>query len=236
MKNVELTINGIPAILWGESTNGVFVAVHGKMSHKSDTVIEILARQAAQKGYQTLSFDLPGHGERKDMPFKIQSCADDLSSIITYVRQLWNWVGLFGCSVGAYCGLTTCSYQPLNQSLFLSPVVDMMGLVEEMMAAFAVTPALLKEHGEIVAGGGQSLYWDDYCYIKSHLIRRWKVPTAILRGEKDELCPKESVEAFARRFRCQLTTVPGGEHFFHTPEQLVAYESWLAQQIKPAKN
>lgn len=35
------------------------------MLNKEDTVIQILAEEALQKGYQVLSFDLPKHGEGK---------------------------------------------------------------------------------------------------------------------------------------------------------------------------
>ena len=50
---------------YGEVRVKNFIAVHGNMSNKEDAVIQILAEEANQKGYQVLSFDLPEHGERK---------------------------------------------------------------------------------------------------------------------------------------------------------------------------
>lgn len=35
------------------------------MSNKEDTIIQILAEEAKQKGYQVLSFDLPGAWRKK---------------------------------------------------------------------------------------------------------------------------------------------------------------------------
>jgi len=32
----KLTIDGIPAIIWGEKSPKVFIAIHGNMSNKSD--------------------------------------------------------------------------------------------------------------------------------------------------------------------------------------------------------
>lgn len=55
---------GIPALLWGPASDRWIIAVHGNFSHKADRVIALLARRAAEKGYRTLSFDLPQHGER----------------------------------------------------------------------------------------------------------------------------------------------------------------------------
>ncbi len=37
------------------------------MSNKEDTVIQKLAEEANQKGYQVLSFDLPEHGRKEQM-------------------------------------------------------------------------------------------------------------------------------------------------------------------------
>ena len=65
MKKEFFKINNIPAVLWGETSEKIIIAVHGNMSHKEDIPIEILAEIGNQKNYQILSFDLPEHGERK---------------------------------------------------------------------------------------------------------------------------------------------------------------------------
>ena len=41
MKITKIKINDIPAIIWGEKSNKVFIAVHGNMSNKEDEVIKI---------------------------------------------------------------------------------------------------------------------------------------------------------------------------------------------------
>ena len=64
MKTQKFMLGDIPAILWGEDSNRVYVHVHGKMSRKE--YAESFAAIAETKGYQTLSFDLPEHGERTD--------------------------------------------------------------------------------------------------------------------------------------------------------------------------
>ena len=59
-----------------------------KYVKQGDVVIEILAEEAFQKGYQVLSFDLPEHGERKsdNTPCKVQFCVSDLSVIMNYAK------------------------------------------------------------------------------------------------------------------------------------------------------
>lgn len=49
MKKEFLKINGIPAILWGEKSENLIIAVHGNSSYKEDTPITILAEIAVGK-------------------------------------------------------------------------------------------------------------------------------------------------------------------------------------------
>jgi alpha-beta hydrolase superfamily lysophospholipase len=90
MKVERIKINNIPAIIWGEKSNKVFIAVHGNMSNKEDEVIKILAEKTTSRGYQVLSFDLPEHGERKDDTTylcKAQNCVEDLKQVIDYAKR-----------------------------------------------------------------------------------------------------------------------------------------------------
>ena len=110
----KFKISDIPAILWGEKSEKLFIAVHGNMSNKEDAVIQILAEEAVRKCYQVLSFDLPEHGERKNdgIPCKVQFCVSDLTIIMNYVEERWNEVSLFACSIGAYFSLL--AYQMID--------------------------------------------------------------------------------------------------------------------------
>lgn len=44
MKTEKININSIPALMYGEESRKVFIAVHGNTSNKEDEVIKILAR------------------------------------------------------------------------------------------------------------------------------------------------------------------------------------------------
>lgn len=120
-------IGNIPATLWGKESEKLVIAVHGNLSHKEDAVIQLLANEAIQKGYQVLSFDLPEHGERKEegTPCKVQICVSNLMEILEYARTQWKELSLFACSMGAYFCLLAYQNLALKKALFLSPVVDM---------------------------------------------------------------------------------------------------------------
>ena len=90
MQKERIQIGNIPAVIWGEKQNKVFIAVHGNMSHKEDTVIQMLAELVTKRGYQVLSFDLPEHGERKeDKSYlcKVQNCVSDLKRVVECAKN-----------------------------------------------------------------------------------------------------------------------------------------------------
>ncbi|WP_017763268.1 hypothetical protein [Bacillus thuringiensis] len=126
-------ISNIPAVLWGDKSDKIFIAVHGNMSNKEDTIIQILAEEAKQKGYQVLSFDLPEHGERKDdnTPCKVQICVSELSIIMNYAKEHWKEINVFACSMGAYFSLLAYQNDVVEKALFLSPVVNMERIIEK---------------------------------------------------------------------------------------------------------
>ena len=223
-----------PAIVWGETSDKVLITVHGNLSHKEDTIIAILADVAVRKGYQVVSFDLPEHGERKDddIPCKVQFCVDDLTKIMRYAQGPWNEFSLFACSMGAYFSLLAYNNSRLKQALFLSPVVDMERIINNMMTWFQVTPERLEKEQTIDTPIGQKLYWDYFCYVKEHPVHTWDVHTSILYGSRDEICEFDTISTFTERFHCDLEIMEAGEHFFHTDDQLHVYSHWLQRYMK----
>lgn len=233
MVKTRMEIEGIPMVVWGEEAVRVFIAVHGNQSNKEDIVIQMLAEEAVRQGYQVISFDLPEHGERRNdsTPCKVQNCVRDLRTIFDYAAECWSEISLFACSMGAYFSLLEYQDELLGQTLFLSPVVDMGRIIDNMMRWFQVSPNQLEKETEIKTPMGQSLYWDYYCYVKNHPIEKWNSPTSILYGDKDELCERDTIELFVRRFHCQIKILDSGEHYFHTQEQLDEFAVWLKRKI-----
>ena len=226
---------GIPALLWGPASDRWIIAVHGNFSHKADRVIALLARRAAEKGYRTLSFDLPQHGERAGgaLPPDPPSCVSDLGAVYEYVRPRAERVALFGCSMGAYFGLLAYHGLPLSQSLFLSPVVNMERIIRDMMAAAGVSEERLRAERLIPVEGGPPLDWDYLDYVRTHPVRfAWESPTSILYGENDALCVWPEIAAFSRRYGAEVRVLPGGQHCFHTPGPLSAFDDWAAGAMR----
>lgn len=233
MENKVFRIEKIPTVIWGESSEKVIIAVHGNMSSKTDVPIEILAKCALAKNYQVLSFDLPEHGDRKDEDTicKPQSCVKDFLTVMEYAKSKWKNISLFANSMGAYFSLLAYHREKIERAWFLSPVVDMQRIIENMMTWFDVTEDKLKNQQTISTPTGQTLYWDYYCYVKKHPITDWAIPTNILYGENDEMCDYDTIIKFAKQFSCELEIVLGSKHYFHTPKQLQKLDEWLEKTL-----
>jgi alpha-beta hydrolase superfamily lysophospholipase len=229
----NLKIGNIPAILWGPKSDELFIVVHGNMSNKASDLIAVFAEQAIARGYQILSFDLPEHGERKRVndDCKIQECVRDLKIIMDYAKSLSNNISVLACSLGAYCTLLTYKRESLRQCLFLSPVVDMEQMINNMMEECKISENKLKEEKEIKTSIRHTLYWDYYCYVKEHPIDEWNNTTSILYGSEDEICEFNVVAGFAKRFNCDLEIMENGKHSFHTKEQMEFFKKWLNKYL-----
>lgn len=230
MKKQSLTINRIPSILWGAPSEHLYIAVHGKHGNKEEA--ERLAEKAGASGFQTLSFDLPEHGGRTDKPCTARNCVAELQAIGTYTAERWKKIALFANSIGAYFSLLAYKDTPLEKALFLSPILDMERLIKNMMKWSGVTEEELRTKGEIPTQFGETLSWPYYSYVRENPVAVWTPPTAILYGTADNLTEREVLDAFARRFHCDVTTIENGEHWFHTEEQIACLDSWLDANMR----
>ena len=132
-------------------------------------------------------------------------------------------------SIGAFFSLSSLDETIADMAYLISPVADMEKLISNMMQWANVSEAELAEKGEIPTSFGETLSWRYLCYVREHPIN-WSVPTRILYGEHDNLTSIETIEAFAERIGAELTVMPGGEHWFHTPEQMRFLDDWITQK------
>ena len=135
---------------------------------------------------------------------------------------------LLANSIGAFFALSSLNETLADKAYFISPVVDMERLILDMLSWAKVTERELAEKGEICTGFGETLSWRFLCYVREHRLS-WRVPTWILYGGHDELTSAETMSAFAERIGAQLTVMPGGEHWFHTREQMRFLEEWIKE-------
>lgn len=137
---------------------------------------------------------------------------------------------LIANSIGAFFAMSALDETLVDRAFFISPIVDMESLICKMMLGANVTETELEEKGTIPAKQGETLSWNYLRYVRKHPIS-WNVPTSILYGGHDNLTSLETVSAFAERHPAKLTVMPGGEHWFHTQEQMDFLTKWLEQEM-----
>ena len=226
MELTELEAAELNASLYGPPADRVWLYVHGKGGCKEEAAD--FAALACPRGWQVLAADLPEHGARRGdgVPLDPWHAAPELRALLGYAKGRWQHTALRCTSLGAWFSLLAFQDRPLDRALFVSPVLDMERLIQEMMSWAGVTESRLEAEGEISTEFGETLSWPYLQYVRAHPVSRWETPTRILWAQKDHLVPRDTVDRFARRFRCSLTAAEGMEHWFHTPEQLAVLRQW----------
>ena len=226
-------IDRIPAVLYGERSDRVWLYLHGKQGCKEEA--EPFARIACPQDAQVLAVDLPEHGARKGSveTFTPWDAVPELERLLSWARKRWKHIALRCTSLGAWFSLLAFGGERLDKALFVSPVLDMERLIRDMMGWAGVSEERLRAEGEIPTGFGETLSWRYLQYARAHPITHWSTPTAILYAGQDHLTGRETVDAFVRRFGCGLTVMENGEHWFHTPEQLSVLKAWEAAHMGP---
>jgi len=233
MKEKQISINGIPAIVWGKRSKKVYLFVHGKMSCKEDA--REFAEIAQKKGYQTVSFDLPEHGVRKPSFYKcdIFNCIKDTRIVADYVFTKWKEVSLSACSLGAQISLQCFKDEDKSRFakvLFQSPIIDMNYLINQMFTWFDLSEDILRSR-KIVDTPVDTMTIDQFDFYKVNTITKWPFETQILYGAKDNMQTYQIHKAFIDSFGGNIFVSENSEHPFMSPEDESIVKTWFEQNI-----
>lgn len=232
MKETFFCMEEIPAVLYGDESDRLYLFVHGKQGRKEEAAA--FAKIVCPKGWQVLAIDLPRHGARQNSAptFDPWHIVPELQAVMGNAKTRWSEVALRATSIGAWFSLLAFQDEPLTKALFVSPVLDMERLIRNMMLWAGVEEARLEAEQEIATDFGETLSWRYLRYVQAHAATNWNINTAILYPGKDNLTERIVVDNFVCRFGCGLTVMEEGEHWFHTPEQLDFLQKWETEQTK----
>ena len=134
MKEQRFNIGALPAVLYGEQGDKVWLFVHGRQGHKEEAAE--FAKFACGKGAQVLAVDLPGHGEREAELDKLTPwhMVQELRALAAYAGERWGSLSIRANSIGAWFCLMSLSEVTLEKSLLVSPVLDMEKLIGKMIS------------------------------------------------------------------------------------------------------
>ena len=172
-------------------------------------------------------FDVLGLDYRGELPWE---AAPQIAAAYDQARRQYDRIFLLANSIGAYFAMLALGDRAPDRALFVSPVLDLERLILDMMGWAGVSEQALREQGEIPTGFGETLSWAYLRYVREHPIT-WQAPTEILYGGGDHLVSRQTVERFATAHGAGLTVLEGGEHWFHTKEQLAFLDGWVKRVL-----
>ena len=129
-------------------------------------------------------------------------------------------------SIGAFFSMSSLDETLIDRAYFISPVVDMKNLIENIMLWTGVSERELAEKQEIPTQFGETLSWAYLTYVREHPVL-WQVPTRILYGAHDNLTSLETIRAFAENTGVEVSVIADGEHWFHTEWQMKFLDQWI---------
>jgi pimeloyl-ACP methyl ester carboxylesterase len=168
-------------------------------------------------------YDVVGFDYFSQSPWEAKK---EFPELFDHLCGAYKSVTIIANSIGAFFTMSALADRKIEKAYFISPVVDMESLIQNMMQWANVTEDDLQKQKEIPTSFGETLSWEYLCYVREHPVA-WTVPTNILYGEKDSLTSYETISAFADRIGAALTVMENGEHWFHTKEQMEFLSDWI---------
>ena len=150
----------------------------------------------------------------------------EIREAVIKLKTKYDSIVLIANSIGAFFSMNAGIDAMIRRAYFISPVVDMEQLILNMMSRANVTEKELAEKGVIPTSFGKDLSWEYLCYVREHPVS-WAVSTRILYGSRDHLTSYETISAFAKAHNAELIVMEGGEHWFHTDEQMRFLDNWI---------
>ncbi|MBQ0098335.1 MAG: alpha/beta hydrolase [Oscillospiraceae bacterium] len=195
-------------------SNKTVIYIHGKGGNIDEA-----------EHYKTLfqNCDIIGFDYKSQTPWEAK---EEFAGFFDKLSKQYKTVILVANSIGAYFAMNSLSDKRIKKAFFISPIVDMKKLIEDMMLYENISENELQRKGKINTSFGQTLSFKYLTYVRENPIN-WTIPTHILYGEKDNLTSKETITEFAKKINATLTVMENGEHWFHTKEQMNFLDDWI---------
>ncbi len=199
--------------------NKIIVYVHGKDGTTEESDL-----------YRSLfpSYDVCGIDYVGTTPWEAGA---EIYEEIRSFGSIYNETILIANSIGAYFSMNAGIEELIENAFFISPIVDMKKLIKDMMDRAKVSEDELERKRTVRTELGEDLSWDYFSYVKNHPVT-WNVPTDILYGSDDNLTDYDTISSFCKKHGARLTVMEGGEHWFHTKEQMIFLFDWIEKGMK----
>lgn len=170
--------------------------------------------------------DVVGFDYQAQTPWEAKA---EFMNFFAKLAEKYEQISVVVNSIGAFFVINALPDFKLFQAYFISPIVNMEHLIENMLNWANVTEADLRQQGTIATEFGETLSWEYLSWVRAHPLN-WNTPTHILYGSNDNLQSLEDIKFFASKVNADITIMSGGEHWFHTPEQMRFIDNWITEK------
>lgn len=167
--------------------------------------------------------DVIGFDYKAELPWDSKA---ELTQYFDEICNKYDSVSVIGNSIGCFYAMNAGIDSKVDTAYFISPVGSMEKFILGLMAGSNVTEDELREKQEITAANGMVLSWKYLSYVRENPMT-WNGPAHILYGEFDNLTDIATVTALAEKIGADLEVMKGGEHWFHTDEQMEYIDKWI---------
>ena len=155
----------------------------------------------------------------------------EIKGAVNNLKIIYDNIILIANSIGAFFSMCSDIEQDIKHAYFISPIVNMEKLINDMMSWANVTESELRQKGKIQTDFGEKLSWEYLCYVRNNPIK-WNVPTDILYGSNDNLTSIDTINSFVNTHNASLTIMQDGEHWFHTEKQIKFLNNWIKEKYR----
>ena len=173
-------------------------------------------------------YDIYGFDYKSENPWEAEI---EFKEYFTDLAKKYSMITVIATSLGAYSLMISGVQAHIHRAYFVSPIVNMERLIQDMMKRGHVSNEELEKKKIIQLSTYETLSWEYYTWVKQHPIV-WRVPTFILYGENDNFQTIDTINRFAESVGAKVTVMLNGEHWFHTPEQNEFRRNWLRRIIE----
>lgn len=183
---------------------------------------------AEKEHYKPLfvGYDVVGFDYQAQTPWEAKA---EFMNFFAKLAAKYEQISVVANSIGAFFVINALPDFKLFNAYFISPIVNMEHLIENMLNWANVTEADLRQKGTIATEFGETLSWEYLRWVRAHPLN-WNAPTHILYGSNDNLQSQEDIKDFAAKINADVTIMSGGEHWFHTPEQMSFLDNWITEK------
>ena len=197
----------------------VIIYVHGKGGNSEEANY--------YRKFFNYDFDIIGFDYKSENPWDAKS---EFSDYFDSIIPEYNKTILIANSIGAYFSLISLADKKIEKAMLISPIVDMERLILDMMTRANVSEEELSIKKEIETPFGETLSWEYLSYVRKNPIQ-WNIPTEILYAEKDNMTSISTMNDFSKKINANIMVMSGGEHWFHTKEQMDFLDNWIKSNL-----